>query len=155
MCIVVDPPTFVPMFKPTDPEHAVFSPVRDWVVGGPGKFVMGGAKYKTELMAVRSVLPFLAELERKGKIVRRLDKEVDDDETVVKAIEPAKDFDDPHLVALVRLTGCRLICIRDPRSHRFLRASAFYRSKKDRPRLYTRPKNNTLLCNQNLAPCCR
>lgn len=155
MCIVADPPTFVPMFKSSDPDHADFVAVRDWVLNGPGKFVMGGARYKTELMAVRSVLPFLAELQRKGKIVRSRDEEVDADEVTVKTIEPAKDFDDPHLVALVRLTGCRLICIRDPRSHRFLRAPAFYRSKKDRPRLYTRPKNHALLCPQNLAPCCR
>jgi hypothetical protein len=155
MCIVVDPPTFIPMFKATDPDHADFAPVRDWVIGGPGKFVMGGAKYTSELTAVRSVLGLLTELERKSKIVRKRNEDVDADEIKVRTIEPAKDFDDPHLVALVRLTGCRLICIRDARSHRFLRASVFYRSKKDRPKLYTRSKNNLLLSAHNLAPCCR
>ncbi len=155
MCIVADPPTFVPMFKSSDPNHADFVAVRNWVVSGPGKFVMGGAKYKSELMAVKSVLPFLAELERKGKIIRKRDADVDADEISVKAIEPANDFDDPHLVALIRLTGCRLICIRDLRAHKFLRSGRFYRSTKDRPRLYTRPKNGALLCAQNLAPCCR
>jgi hypothetical protein len=155
MCIVIDPPTFVPMFKHTDPEHANFIPVRSWIIDGPGKIVMGGDKYKAELKAIGSVLPFLKELERKGKIVRKRDSEVNADEIKVKGIEPAKDFDDPHLVALVRLTGCRLICTRDRRSHRFLRADVFYRSKKDRPRLYTRPKNSSLLAAKNLAPCCR
>jgi hypothetical protein len=155
MCIVADPPTFIPMFKPTDPEHAAFVSVRDWVIAGPGKFVMGGAKYKAELFAVRSVLPFLAELERRGKIVRRSDADVDADEMAVKRVEPANDFDDPHLVALVRLTGCRLICIRDPRSHRFLRAPRFYRTARDRPKLYTRPKNIALLGPHNLAACCK
>ena len=155
MCIVADPPTFISMFKSTDPGHADFVAVRDWVIGGPGKFVMGGAKYKSELRAVSSVLPFLAELERKGKIIRRTDAEVDADEVAVKAIEPANDFDDPHLVALIRLTGCKLICIRDTRAHKFLRSVRFYQSPKHRPSLYTRPKNGGLLRVENLAPCCR
>lgn len=155
MCVVADPPTLVPMFKSSDPDHSAFSAVKDWVTNGPGKFVMGGAKYRAELNAVRSVIPFLTELEKRGKIVRRSDVEVDAEELVVKTIEPTKDFDDPHLVALVRLTGCKLICIRDPRSHRFLRATQLYRSTKERPRLYTRAKNAGLLCNNNLAPCCK
>lgn len=143
------------MFKSTDPEHSVFAPVREWVTNGPGKFVLGGGKYRAELLSVRSILPILQELERRGKIIRRMDAEVDADEIEVKKIEPANDFDDPHLVALVRLTGCRLICLRDPRAHKFLRAPCFYRSASDRPKLYTRAKNATLLCKNNMAPCCK
>ncbi|MBN3816286.1 hypothetical protein G3N57_06500 [Paraburkholderia sp. Se-20369] len=59
------------------------------------------------------------------------------------------------MVALVRLSGCRLICIRDRRAHRFLRRLAFYTTGRQRPRLYTRAKNATLLCNNNIAPCCK
>ena len=150
MCIVADPPTLVPMFKVTDPEHLAFAPVRNWVVDGPGKFVIGGTKYKTELMAVASIIAFLKELEKRGKIIRKSDSDVDAEESAVKLIEPTKDFDDPHLVALVRLTGCKLICIRDPRSHRFLRAAKLYRATRDRPRLYTRAKNASLLTLPNI-----
>ena len=109
--------------------------------------------YKDELNAVKSILGFLAELQRRGKIVRRIDTEVDAEVLVVKAIEPKKDFDDPHLVALVRLTGCKLICVRDPRSHKFLRATNLYRSLRERPRLYTRAKNSSLLCLKNIPNC--
>lgn len=155
MCIVADPPTLIPIFKETDPEHRDFAPVKDWVLFGPGKLVLGGTKYKEELSRMPSVLAFIRELEKVGKIVRKLDEEVDKDQEAVKVLEPAADFDDPHLVALVRLSGCRVICIRDPRSHRFLRKIALYRSSKDRPKLYTRPKNDGLLCRDNIAPCCR
>jgi hypothetical protein len=116
---------------------------------------MGGATYNKELSAVRSIIGLLAELERRGKIVRRANAEVDAEESKVRQIEPSKDFDDPHLVALVRLTGCKLICIRDLRAHRFLRAAHFYRRLQDRPRLYTRAKNSPLLCAANIAPCCK
>jgi hypothetical protein len=155
MCIVADPPTFIPMFKASDPEHTSFVAVRDWVTSGPGKFVLGGKKYKAELLSVRSILHFLTELEKRGKIVRLDESTVDADETAVKEIEPAADFDDPHLVALIRLTGCRLICVRDPRSHKFLRSARFYATSKDRPKLYTRQKNSSLLSPQNIAICCK
>jgi hypothetical protein len=155
MCIVVDPPTFIPMFKTSDPEHSVFSPVKNWIDNGHGKFVIGGTKYKAELSAVKSIIPFIAELERRGKIVRRDDADVDSDEILVRQIEPALDFDDTHLAALIRLTGCKVICLRDVRAHRFLRQTKLYGSTKKRPNLYTRAKNAGILCQSNLAPCCK
>lgn len=155
MCIIADPPTFIPIFKETDPEYGKFSAVRDWVKNGPGKFITGGTTYQKELMAVKSIIGLLSELEKRGKVRRNNTTAVDREEGVVKALEPAQDFDDPHLVALVRVSGCKIICIRDPRSHRFLRMAKFYKSTKDRPKLYTREKNKNLLCNANMAPCCK
>jgi len=155
MCIVVDPPTLIPIFKQSDPRHSDFAPVRNWVMFGPGKLVLGGTKYKGELSKVSSIIGFIRELEKQRKIVRKNDAEVDRDVAILKNLEPAADFDDPHLVALVRLSGCRIICILDPRAHRFLRKDSFYKATKDRPKLYTRTKNETLLCKDNIAPCCR
>jgi hypothetical protein len=143
------------MFKASDPEHAIFTPVREWISKGQGKFIMGGKKYASELLKVKSIIPLLAELERRGKIIRKSDVDVDAEEAIVKQIEPAKNFDDPHLVALVRLSGCKLICIRDPRSHQFLRAARLYNSPGERPKLYTRAKNIGLLCPSNVASCCK
>ena len=156
MCVVADPPTFIPMFKPADPEHQKFKPVLDWVMAGSGKFVMGGSRYTEELRAMKSILSHLSQLEKKGKVIRKREAEVDVEESLVKGIEPAKDFDDPHLVALIRLTGCRLICVRDPRSHKFLLAKYLYHSIGDRPKLYTGAKKNSkLLSARNIASCCR
>lgn len=154
MCIVVDPPLFIPMFKTSDPEHTNFSPVLSWVKSGRGKFVMGGTKYSDELKKVKSILTVLTELEKRGKIIRADDKKVDEAVQVVKKIKPTADFDDPHLVAIVRVTLCKLICVRDPRSHRFLRDPLLYSQTTHRPSLYTRPKNQSLLCDGKLASCC-
>lgn len=155
MCIVVDPPLFVPMLKCSDPDHAKYAPVLDWVSRGCGKFVTGGTKYQEQINGVRSVIPLLTEFQRRGKIIRVDRSQVDGAVAILKDIEPSNNFDDPHLVALVRVSGCGLICVNDPRSHKYLRDSRFYASKKARPRLYTRPKNSNLLCNNNIAPCCR
>jgi hypothetical protein len=155
MCIVVDPPLFVPMFKASDPEHAMYQPVRDWVENGLGKFVTGGATYKKELSRVSSILRILGELEKKGKLVKANDNKVDAEEVAVKKIFPLKDFDDPHLVAIVRTTLCKVICIRDPRAHKYLRHAKLYESTKHRPSLYTRPKNRALLCDKHICGCCK
>lgn len=155
MCIIADPPTFISIFKSTDPEYRKFSAVREWVKNGPGKFITGGTTYQKELMGVRSILGLLAELEKQGKVKRSSADLVDKEEALVRVLEPAADFDDPHIVALVRVSGCKLVCIRDPRSHRFLRMAKLYKSTKDRPKLYTREKNRNLLCNANIAPCCK
>lgn len=155
MCIIIDPPLFVPMFKTTDPNHGVYQPVRDWVDSGSGKFVVGGTQYAAEVQKVCSVLMHLVEYERRGKIIRRDRTLVDAEVALVKQIEPSTDFDDPHLVALVRECGCKLICVNDPRSHRYLRATMFYKSPKDRPKLYTRVKNANLLCQTNIPTCFR
>lgn len=155
MCIVPDAPILIPMLKPSDPAHEEFAPVLLWVRNGRGKFVVGGSKWKQELRAVRSILQPLQELERRGKIVFTPDAEVDAEVQVVKDLEPRADFDDPHLVALVRLTGCRLVCLRDPRAHRFLRDTRLYDRSTERPSLYTGMRNSRLLRDQNIAPCCR
>jgi hypothetical protein len=155
MCVVVDPPLFVSLFKKTDPDHAEFQPVLNWVDQGRGKFVYGGALYLDELRRVPSAIPVLAELARRGKIVKVDDAAVDQRQAAAKRIEPAQEFDDPHLVAIVGVSGCKLICVRDPRSHKFLRRTDFYNRSTDRPKLYTRAKNRALLCDSNICACCR
>ena len=155
MCIVVDPPLFIPMFKSDDPRHAIYTPVLQWIDKGNGKFVIGGTMYKKELQGVRSIINLLVEYERKGKVANFNDKTVDANVEAVKKIEPSKDFDDPHLVALILTSGCRLICVFDPRSRKFLRDSRFYKKTKDRPKLYTREKNKALLSDKNIFACCK
>lgn len=153
MCIVVDAPVLVPIFKASDPEHGRFLPVHDWVRSGAGKLVLGGSKYKEELASVSSVLPVLMELERRGRVVRVSDALVDREMMIVTGLESSKDFDDPHLIAIVRVTGCRLVCLRDNRAHRFLVKVKLYGGRA-RPRLFTNRKHKHLLCPANIAACC-
>lgn len=148
-------PLFISFFKVTDPAHPKYRPVLEWIESGPGKLVLGGSQYQQELMKVGSVLRMLSEIEKKGK-VKRADKTcVDKDVLDVKKMEPAADFDDPHLVTLIRLTGCKLICVNDPRSHKYLLADSFYGSPKLRPKLYTNHTHKHLLCASNIASCCK
>jgi predicted nucleic acid-binding protein len=155
MCVIVDPPLFIAIFKATDIRHSEVAPILQWVLKGGGKFVIGGTMYRRELDAVSSVLRTLAELEKLRKVVRKDNALVDLEVARVKAIEPSVDFDDPHLVALASVSGCRVVCILDNRAHRFLRKPSLYPSLSLRPKLYTRSKNSNLICSANIVPCCK
>jgi len=150
MCIVADPPTFVPIFKVDSANHSDFQPIKNWVLRGGGRFVIGGSKYRKELNGLRSVLPLIAELARMNKIIRRPDNEVDAEEAVVKRIVPSSDFDDEHLVALIRLTGCRVVCTSDLRSHKYFKSDALFPNRADRPSIYSEATHSHLLCNGNI-----
>lgn len=155
MCIVCDPPALLAVFKEDHEKHLDFVAVRKWILEGPGKLVMGGSQYRNELARLRSLVSLIAELSKKNKIVRADDAAIDRDVADLKRIEPSTDFDDPHLVAIVRSTKCKVIGIIDPRAHRFLRRVDFYDQLRDRPNLYTRKKNSHLLCQNNISSCCR
>lgn len=154
MAVIVDPPLFLALFDEKDERHGDFIEVLNWVIKGPAKFVVGGTKYKNEIYNVRSVMPKLAELSRARKIYSINDTVVDAEELRVKRIEPRADFDDPHLVALVCASKVKIICIKDPRAHKFLRRVDFYPDAKLRPKLFTRAKNRTLLIKDNLKGVC-
>lgn len=154
MAVIVDPPLFVALFKESDERHNEFTELLKWVVDGPAKFIIGGTKYKKELSSVGSVLPLIMELSRARKIFYADDVAVDNEEKRVKIIEPANDFDDPHLVALVSVSKAKIICIVDPRAHKFLRRSDLYANSSMRPKLFTRAKNKNLLKKDNLKGIC-
>lgn len=154
MAVVVDPPLFIPMLKTSDPRHQEYFDIKNWVVNGKAKFVIGGTQYKNELSRIESILKLLIELDKRNKIYRISDNSVDEDVVNLKRLEPSADFDDPHLVALIRLSHAKIICVNDPRSHKFLKRNDFYDNPKLRPKLYTGSRNKRLLNDSNLSGIC-
>jgi hypothetical protein len=151
MCIVVDANCLAPVFKKFSMNHAEFKPVIDWVVDGTGKIVFGGTKYENEL---RGYLGILAELSRVQKTVKISDEKVDDKAAWAAKQIKHKDFDDPHIVALLMVSGCRLICSLDERSHPYLKHKVFFNPASKRPKIYTDSKRAHLLMDKNIAEVC-
>jgi hypothetical protein len=108
-----------------------------------------------EVAKIGSIAHTLAEYGRMGKLVHCPKETVDSEETLVKSIESSKKFNDPHLVALVRSSGCKLICTRDKNSHKYLTMIKLYRSSLERPKLYTQAGNSNLLRDSNIVACCK
>lgn len=150
MCVVIDTCALHKVFSGTD---ANFEPIKRWIISGRGKVVIGGAVYSRELKSAARYLRVLNELERIGKVVVLNGDEVDAVEARVRAIEPAQDFDDPHIVAIVEVSRCKIVCTVDTRSDRFLRDARFY-VRARRPSIYRTAAHAHMIRDSNIVGAC-
>lgn len=155
MCIVIDTNTIVSIFDPSNQAHEQFKPILDWIISGKGKIVIGGTRYRHEIFfGIKKYNRLLKHLLRMRKVVEISDPEVDAAETRIRSLEPSSDFDDAHILALLDVSGCMLICSKDKRAYPFLKKMELYASRKERPKIYESLRNEDLLCEANIAPCC-
>lgn len=155
MCIIIDTCTFSSVFDSRSSEHRSFSPVFDWIEKGKGIIIYGGTTYKKELSAAKAYLKIFKEFNRKGKTITLCDNIIDDLENKIRKIEPHTDFDDPHLIAIVIASKCKIICTHDKRAIPFLKKRELYLGSAKKPKLYTSEKNKSLLNDKYLAEICK
>ncbi len=140
MCIVIDSNTFSPIFNNDDSDHSNFEPVRKWIEEGGGQIVYGGSKYKGELSKSHQIAQHFKQLNdlNKDKVVKICDNLVDAKETELKKITP-NGCGDQHIIAIVIVSGCRLICTNDKRSHEHIKNPSLYPLKKNKclPKIYS------------------
>ncbi|MBF0538327.1 MAG: hypothetical protein HQL03_08765 [Nitrospirae bacterium] len=153
MCIVIDTNCISCVFDEDNDEHHDFEPVYKWLRYGKGKIVYGGSTYAGELQKITARRNFLKGFEKADKIVYIDDADVDNKEEEYKA-HVNRDFDDPHIVAIVAVSGVKLVCTKDKRAIPFLKNKQFYKKGKS-PKIYTSKKNADLLCDDNIAERCK
>jgi predicted nucleic acid-binding protein len=155
MCIVIDTNAFSSVFNERASDHPGFKPVRDWIEVGKGKAVYGGTRYEDELKKATKYLGTFAELARARKVVRVCSSKVDLEQHRMEQLIDDDSFDDAHLAAIVAVSGCKLVCTNDKSSHQFLTDPSIYPRTGLRPRIYTGLRNGKLLCDKNIAKCCK
>lgn len=151
MCIIIDACTIPLVFNNDDPD---FSPVYDWLFNGSGKMVFGGSIYSKELSKLGRYIGLIQELSRINKVVVVNKGSVDICEKRIKKIEPKRDFDDSHIVAIVEESGCRIVCTKDARSDKYLKDKRFY-DKSKKPSIYRSKKHSKLLSCKNIVAICK
>lgn len=154
MCIVVDTCAFSSVFITTDKDHLDFKPIYDWLMNGDGKLVYGGKTYFKELETAHKFLKILTQLQRMGKTIKLPDKEIDDYEKKVKRKVNKKDFDDPHILSILAISNCKLVCTKDKRSMPYLKNLSLYPKKFIKPKIYSKKCNLNILCDDNIASIC-
>lgn len=108
MCVIVDANRAHDVFcSPPAPQYV---PLLNWLLSG-GYLVYGG-QLARELMRVEAARKLLLELRRAG-IARLQDEATIDAETGRVAASGACTSDDPHVIALARVSGARTICTED------------------------------------------
>jgi hypothetical protein len=156
MCIVIDSCVLSRVFRTSDKGHAKFKPVCDWIVHGDGMLVFGGTKFTAEICDAQLwFIKFLRLLTEMGKAHQADTAKVDKRQKVVEGLVKDKDFDDPHLIALLGVTGCQLICTDDKRAEKYLLDKTLYPKKRRPPAIYKGGKTQSvLLTAAHTGKCC-
>jgi len=113
MCTVIDADTFSYFCNSDSAMYGDFQPVRDWIENSNCKIVYGGTDYLNHLNKHRKFLGHLTEQGRKGKIEHLNDDEVDCVTDAIKGNYTRADFDDHHIVAIVLISRCKVVCSLD------------------------------------------
>lgn len=155
MCIVIDINVFASVFKPDAQNFKEYEPIFKWIVEKrKGKVVYGGSKYLKELpQSYRSIL---LELSKSGLTAYYPDTQAIDDyeEQIIQSIDD-KRLNDPHIIAILGVTGCLLLCSEDSKSFKFIKDRQFYPKKYKGLKIYTKNKHKHLLCEENIVSICR
>nr|WP_294877532.1 hypothetical protein [uncultured Pedobacter sp.] len=159
MPIIIDTNCIANVFSRSSANHENFSPVLQWVLKGKGVIVFGGNKYLQELLLCKKYLTIIRFLKEIGKVHIGNAGLIDQYERENKQLIQHKDFDDPHLAAIVKDTKCRIICSLDTTSIEFVTSPKLYPKRFSLPVYYTNSKNIDLLCDKyvddTLKPLCK
>ena len=113
MCLIVDTNVAVQVFASIGPTD--FTPVQRALSSGKAVGVYGG-KLTDEYLAIKSLRSIIRELDRKGSLRKVSDSKVEDATETVQN-EGQCHSDDPHIIALARVSGVRLLCSNDHDLH--------------------------------------
>ncbi len=156
MCVLIDTCAIHCVFGVDTKNHYDFKPILLWIRDRGGKIIFGGSKYKSELRGcIGKYRAIFAEFERGGKLVLLNDAKVDDLQKKIEALEDSSNFDDPHLIAIVIESGCRILCTNETEAIPFIMDAKFYPKSNMRPKIYSGVRNVSLIRDKrNIAPIC-
>jgi hypothetical protein len=109
MCLIIDKNVAPLVFGGSSEE---FRPIIDWLTSSQrnGRLVIGG-HLKNELFEINNAKRFIIQLIRAGR-ARDILENVEEETERVKNLPELKS-DDPHIIALARMSGARILCSHD------------------------------------------
>jgi hypothetical protein len=138
MCLIVDANLASLVFGQ---EHDDFRPLIDWLVSPKkdGKLVVGG-RLAVELDKVLPAKRFIRSLLQAGRAKQIPDDVINEEETL---IADSCKSDDPHVIALARISGARILCSHDKTLHKDFKNEELVSNPKGR--IYQNAKHVPLL----------
>ncbi len=148
MCIIVDANMASIVFASPTPDD--FVPLIDWLTSKKidGRLVIGG-KLSQELDKVTNVGHLIQTLSRAGRARQISHKEVEEETKIVESTNLCRS-DDPHVIALARLSGARTLCTAEIKLHADFKNQKLI--SKPKGRIYQTSDHKNLLRHE---PSCR
>jgi predicted nucleic acid-binding protein len=109
MCVIIDANVAAEIFA--IPVHEDYAPLWKWIEYKDGRIVYGGRNLK-ELARLNTVRQRLKTLWSAGRAFAEDDREVDREERAVVKMNQCRS-DDPHVIALAKVSGARVLCTKD------------------------------------------
>jgi len=109
MCVIIDADVASRVFAV--PCEDDFAPLWEWIDRRSGKLVFGG-KNGVELKRLGKVKGRLMQMWRAGQALQVLTTRIDAEKTVVTRLGICRS-NDPHVIALARASGARILCTND------------------------------------------
>lgn len=154
MCIVVDTCSWGSVFNSSSKNHEEFKPVKEWILHGKGKLVYGGDKYRKELASSYKYLKLFKLLNDFRKVVKIDDVLVNKKEKDLKLVT-SPSFNDHHLLAILIVSGCRILCSENTQDFPDLKDKKFYPKGKNPAKIYSKISSKSLIKDCNIADICR
>jgi len=155
MCVVIDMNTLSRVFDQENKEHSEFKPVLDWIEEGKGRIVYGGSKYLLELEKMTHYRRLLINYGKRRRTIKLDDYKVDQKEKEIKEKNQHPDFNDTHIVAIIIVSRCRLLCSKDSSSYPFIQDKKLYPSKFGKISIYKGYADNELLLSWKINELCK
>ena len=155
MCLVIDTCCLATVFDRNNNDHHRFKPVLNWITKGQGSLIYGGRKYKKELKSAPRYISIIAELNKQGRVIELPDRQVDDIAKEVSEFVNRNDFNDEHLIAIVRVARCLVVCTDDIAAQSYLKQRDLYPRGVKRPKIYKNARHITLCCRENVVGKCK
>ena len=155
MCMVIDVNTISCVLSSKNEKHKLFLPVLKWFLYGKAKICLGG-KLEDEYNNLLSYQPLFKEFAKFNKIHKIGESLIKGKENEIIEIEKDRDFDDPHIIALIIVSRAKVLCSDDSRSFKYVHRIKEYDKRAIIPKIYTTSNKHLLptkvLCDKNI--CC-
>lgn len=122
MCIIIDANAANECTGAVSPDA---EPIMKWLLSRKGKLAIGGRL--TRELAKTQFRRLLLQLDKAGAVMN-YGGEVDTEEDLIKKLGLCKS-DDEHVIALARISGCRLVFTRDVNLHTDVKNTKLLRPK--------------------------
>jgi len=155
MCVIIDMDTLSRVFDPKNKEHSEFKPVLDWIKGSKGRIVYGGSKYLSELENANRYLIILNEYRKAKKAIKLDSDKVDQKQQEIEGIIQHSDFNDTHIVAIIIISGCRLLCSMNSKHYPFFQDKRYYPKKFGKISIYRGYTDKKMFLSRNVKRLCK
>lgn len=145
MTIVIDTNSFPCVFDTANEHHTQFAPVKEWIEQRNGFLVFGGKTFKEELIKSYHRARLVRQMKDAGMAIEIKDDLVDRAEAEVREKTAGTTCDDPHIIALLAVSRCHLLCSQDKQSYPFIKDKSNFPKGSKRVRIYTGRRNIKLL----------